>query len=233
MQKALLCFLFVVLAFAVKCQSNTRQIDSLIALSEQYYGANDKLNYGRLYRIKDRGASGHPFFESQEYQTSTLFIKGNNFDSIPARLDLENRLLMVQLVQSGRIREVIISAEALDSFSLLNHFFIRGNLVNADLPFYYEKIHLGQLNLVRGFEKEFVSIYSKTNPRGKYSSLQKKLILVSAGEIFNVNSKRKFIKALPDSELLVKQWLKENKLKFKKLSSEQLQELIKKCEADA
>lgn len=233
MQKALLCFLFLALALGSKGQSETNVIDSLVALSEQYYGANDKLNYGRLYRINNRGASGHPFFQTENYTPSTLFIKDNTFDDVSSKLDLENKLLLVKLEQKGRQREIIMSAEALDSFRLLDHFFIRGNILSPELTFYYEKIYIGKSSLIRSYEKEFIAIYNKAKPRGSYSSLQTKLILVRDQEIINVSGKRRFIKAMPGSEDLIKQWLKKRKTRFKKLTTKQLEDLMIKCEDNA
>lgn len=233
MQKALLCFLLLVLAYGSKCQSKTDKIDSLVALSELYYGANDKLNYGRLYRINERGASGHPFFETKNYEPSTLFIKDNTFNDVFARLDLENKLVLVKLEQKGQQREVIISAEALDSFYLLNHLFIRGDLVSPQLAFYHEKIYFGKTSLIKSYGKEFIAIYNKAHPRGSYSSLQSKLILVRNQEIVNVTTKRRFIKAMAGSKDLIKQWLKEHKTRFKKLTHDQLKDLMIKCESNA
>lgn len=232
MQKALLCFLFLVISIGSYSQGKSTAIDSLVAITERYYGADDKLFYGRLYRINERGAEGHPFLFHQSFQPAKLFIKGNIFDSIPSRIDLENKLFISRLDQNQHQREVLISDEALDSFLFSGRLFINGKLLHPSLTFYYQGIYRADLILIRSFEKEFIAIYNTGHPKGKYGKLTQKLLLINNENIKDVSAKRRFKKALPEHAQIINAWLKNEHTRFKKLSDEQLIRLLKACKEE-
>lgn len=230
MQKALLCFLLLVISMGAYCQRNSNTIDSLLAITQRYYGANDKLFYGRLYRVSERGADGHPFLFSQSFQPATLYIKGNTFDSIPSRIDLENKLFIAKLEHNERKIDVLISDEALDSFLFSDRLFVNGKLLHPNLRFYYQSLYSSDLTLIRSFEKDFIAIYNAAHPKGKYGQLKEQLLLIKQDKVLDISSKQKIKKAIPEQSANIKTWLKAENTLYKKLNDDQLIRLIKECE---
>lgn len=225
MFKLLISLLY--LSFGITAFSQGNDLATLISLSNSYYGNNDALYYGKLYRINSRLASGHPYFKSQEYTPATLYIRGQTLEQVACRLDLENDHLVAKLFQNEVTREVILSPAAIDSFELNSTFFVNGKHLHQELNFYYERISGGKYTAVKAYEKQFVEIYNQTYPRGRYGETTSKLLLIFDQEVIDISSNKKLLSLFNGKTSEVKSYLRETKLNLKKASNQELSSLFK------
>ena len=98
---------------------------SLMSCLEEYYGTDDLLANGRLYRPTNTRAARHPYFITDEWQEGAVYVKGRYFDSLSLKYNLEiGRLILKQELKNGVSINVELTGVLVDSFRIGQHFFV-------------------------------------------------------------------------------------------------------------
>jgi len=209
----------------------SNSIISLIDSTQKIYGSNDLLINGKVYYQPNRMASGTPFLFSPKFDPGTIFTRGTKFEVAGLNYNIvDNELILLNVMTDGAKLHIKLSDILIDSFLLDNYLFVAPEELNisSDYP-YMLSTNKGRYYFLIGFDKEFITRFSQSNPYGKFSGTKKSLFLVHDNNLTSINSKKALLKYFPSIKKEISSFLKKNKVKFSKASPEQLKQLMKFC----
>lgn len=208
-------------------------VDDAKACIERYYGTNDLLVNGRTYLPVNTKASGHPYFETADFVKGTIFVKAKAFDNVDLKFNVEkNQLILHHRLTNGIPVQVIVTPALVDSFRINRHLFVNERHITAPevAKRFFKKIYAGNLGFYRKEIKLFQPVFSRIHPNGKYSDTEISYLLVKDSQLHDIHSKRDFLKCYPGQEREIKQYMKQQSIKFKKASDDQFYNLLKFCD---
>ncbi|MBS1606373.1 MAG: hypothetical protein JST42_27185 [Bacteroidetes bacterium] len=215
---ALASFLFSMPLF---CRAQTPPIDSgalrsAILTYTRSDAAETMLYNGILYPGYDHQAQGHPFFGSDGFVTGSIHYDGIIYPELPLSYDLQKDVLVIPNKQRNTTIQLL--TEKLSGFTIDGHDFVYllpdSSAVNPPAPGFYEVLYKGTTTalvhhrkLVRaGVHTEDPSTYIQYDDwyleqNDHYQAIHNNTSLISA---FRKNYKP------------LKEYLKKNRLNFKK-----------------
>ena len=219
------------------CQSEscipiyTVQEVSLIA--EEKYGLDDLLFNGVEYFAENVRANGNPDFEWDKSLKTSLFIKGHAYDNTNLHYDIVLDQLILTNVQKNFVEhKILLNSSFVDSFSLGDHLFI--NLIdtneNSENRGYFEKIFGGKSMFLKKYTKSFVDTYDLRNRHGKFSPQSSTCFIYNQGILIKVNSKKKLLSFYISHKKQIREFLRKNKIRYKKASNSNLLKLMTYCD---
>ena len=210
-----------------------QQIEAPLQWAEAWYGPNDLIVDGTMYLAENPKALGTPLFNTGEWFTNTsLYIKGEVFTGEALQYNLESDYFILRkTLPKGEIIFLQLNSLVIDSVRLEGHLFVNSKVFNEiddDLGF-VELIYDGKAMFFIKYSKKFLANYSEQKQHGEYSKQEQKRYLIEGNEVFHLNSKKSFLKHFEAIKSQIKKFLKSNSIKYKKASSEQLNQLLLFC----
>ncbi len=100
-------------------------VEELYKYSENLYGSDDILVNGRAYLPGHYNAKGNPYFISDSWIASTLFIDGRKYDNqkLLYNIEIEKVIMQTTINEKNKIL-LLLNTESIDSFYLGQHYFI-------------------------------------------------------------------------------------------------------------
>jgi len=218
LKQAALVLGFVATVITVKAQNNPPATLPIIVKAGDIYNPfiekqsriyNGVEHLGYSYKIK-----GHAYFLQRELSTGTIVYDGLEFANVPMLYDLLKGQVVVQHFD-GFSKIGLISSKV-QSFSLLNHHFVRLDSIPGT-PItggFYDELYTGNTKVLvkRGkfieetikeeLEQEFIEI----NP----------VFIHKKDSYYAIRSYKTLLTVLKDKAPQVKQYLRKNKIKFRK-----------------
>ena len=236
-QKKVISFFLVILIFTTLFgqgqNEKQNQINNLIDYTNYVYGTNDILVNGLVYMPLHLNAEGHPFFMEGDWENGKIYIKGRVFNDIELKYDIEiDRVILKAEVRAGTY-EVLVNDAFVDSCIINNRMLINSNNIFKDNPEftgYFELVYEGNFLFLVKHQKTFISEYSENNQFGLYSDPTSEYILLKGDKINKIYSKKALLKYFKPNKRLIKRFLKKNKIKYKKINSNELFNLLKYCD---
>jgi hypothetical protein len=212
----LFCMLSLSL-WAQSVDSSSRQDTSkIVDIYYQSLGEQSPLYNGSQYIeypfiIQD----GHPFFGSQGFVDATIRFEGMTFDRVPTLYDIVRDQLVI--LDYHRYYKINLPADKIHQFELPGHTFIRllHDSSNEIKTGFYEQLYHGKLTLFAKREKRISQQYSNMEINNVVYSHS--FYYIRKGNVFYpINNKKTLMKSLKPKQKEVQQYLKKNKIKFKK-----------------
>ena len=205
---------------------------NLYKATENYYGADDLLVHGKIYYQDFPLAEGHPYFLDKDWLPGIIFIKGKTFSGLEIKYDLDmDRVVLNTRDKKGAFVDLMLNSVVIDSLYIKDHFFISTRIMDAsaDRVSFLEIVNRNEPMMLIRHEKEFLDDYSDRHPHGWYRDPTRKLFIYSHGALADVTGKGAFLKYFEPQKKNIKQYLKKNKIRYKKASQRQLFDLMEYC----
>ncbi|MBN1651083.1 MAG: hypothetical protein JW857_07135 [Bacteroidales bacterium] len=206
--------------------------NDIFVLSNLIYRSDDRLLNGKYYIPKHFFAEGHPYFISNDWVNSTLFIKGIKYEEVPLKYNIEDDHIIIKAVYKNRISKDILMHNTFVDSIYLNHHIIH-NTANQ-----YPENNIGFAELIYkgknyAYLKHVVEFKDELSERLKYGKYlpEKKFLYLYDGSTFTLIQKKKNLYSyFPEQEKAIKQYMRKNDILFRKATAEQLTHLIQFCE---
>lgn len=229
-QTAVLLLFFLLMGACFPATAQDGSLLSYLAEVSAKYGSDADLVNGEKYFYPYSRAKGTPFLYP-DGQTALLRIKGKDFPDQKVNYDVYNQQLVLEYADSyGVINNLVLRIEWVDWVDFGAKLFKKTKgpegvdtylqrIYEGRISCYYQWNKLYQLNLTSGTQS-----YYFTDPvRSSY--------LLKDGVFIDYRTNRTFLKAFGKTQRkMIKQHLKQNKLKVNKASDIQMAGIVEYCE---
>jgi len=216
----LLLFCFYLPAKAQKPPSDSAFQDQAIRQVFNDYragaGENLRLFNGQQYIRTSHGIAGSPFFLSDSLLPGTVYYEDRLYSNQLLRYDMVIDNLIIPSYRGDN--ELQLVPEKLSYFTLLDHAFIRIVADSATPSFittgYYERMNEGKLILLAKRSK----LVQNSHSGGDVTSYKDYVYYYAwrDNKFYRIDDKKELLALMEDKEPQVNQFIKDNKLKFKK-----------------
>lgn len=195
-----------------------------------FYGKDPLLYNGILYKSSyPRTVNGHQYLLTSDFIKGEVVLRGVRFKNIDLNLDIHNQHLLLKAANTNNASEIIMVSQAwLESFSIGNYRFQYFNFPESTK-------HIFQ---VLGNDSILLLYYWKKDLKPDNVNGSKNLIFITKRELsVLMNSKlygfynnRSFYHLFAkEKQLAIKKYLRSNKIRVRKASDENMEELINYC----
>lgn len=215
-------------------QSTKNVVEKLYNSTEQLYSTDDLLVNGQAYVYSRKGIKGDPFFKENKFVEGFLDVRGRTFEGEYLKYDLENqRVILRTALQSGKFVTILLNPDMIDSFSIYGRKFINAShfFSQKDLNGFYIQVYHKSFSFLIQYEKMFREIYNQRSPNGRYSELQTHYFLLKGDKIENVTKKSALLNNFPTHNKEIKNFMRRNKIKYRKADRKSLHKLMKYCDS--
>jgi len=196
--------------------SSGQNVSKIVDVYYQSLGEQSPLYNGSQYIeypfiIQD----GHPFFGSNGFVNTTIYFDGLKFYDVPTLYDIVRD--QVVILDYHKTYKINLPADKIERFELPGHTFIRlvQDSSNEIKTGFYEQLYTGTIALFAKREKKILQQYSNLEINNVVYS--KNFYYIRKGNVFYpVNNKKSLLNILRPKQTAVQQYLKKNKVKFKK-----------------
>jgi hypothetical protein len=230
------CRLLVLLMICLLSLSAWAQVgestQKLIDTTNRFYKASDLLNLGEVYNPDHIYAKGHPYFITDDYTLASLTVNNTVFEEIKARYNIvTDQVIIKATVDSGLLVNTVTKEDWVHSFKINDHFFVSVSKLYPDknMKGYCEEVYKGNQAFFIKYRKKFVDTYNDNSPEGFFSVVKINKYIYDKGKFIPVDSKRAFLQVYQDRKL-VKKFMRENKIRYSKATTAQLNALMKFCD---
>lgn len=195
----------------------TKSLQNAFALYHQSFGDqsavyNGPLYYGYPFSFRE----GQPYFYTTEYTFGSVVYDGIFYDSIVMKYD---EIADALIVLNGA-DQIQLWNEKVENFHLFNADFIQpqkdSNVTGLDFPGFYNLLYEGNTSLLKKEVKSITEIINTSAELLRFVNT-KEFYYLKKGETYNaITNSKSFYKLLGDHKAEVKQFVKTNKLSFRK-----------------
>jgi len=161
-----------------------------------------------------RSKTNANFKDSTSFSNGTVNYDGVIYTNVPLLYDLNKDLLVSRLYNGFSVYSLL--SERVAEFDLLDHHFVRilaDDKNKAIVTGFYDELYHGKLQLLVRYTKSIQAESASLTPGSTF--VPKTDYFLKKGNIYyDVNSQGKFYDALKDKKKELKQYLKDNKIKF-------------------
>lgn len=221
--------------FAVSLSGLTQTdpaVQKLVDTTNFYYRASDLLNLGEVYRPEHIYAQGHPYFITDEYTIASLSVGNTAFEKLKARYNIATDQLIIKAkVDSGLLVNMVTKEDWINSFKINGHFFVNSGKLYPDknVKGYVEEVYKGKRTFYIKYRKKFIDTYNDATPEGFFSIVKTNKYVYENGIFIPVDKKSAFLKLYSDKKS-IKKFMRENKIRYSKASTVQLNLLMQFCD---
>lgn len=183
-------------------------------------GPQSRLYNGEKYEFYDPAIKGNPYFMlATDWNTGTIVYDGFTYTNVKIRYDLYKDLLIIPLYKS--FLKMSLINDKVSSFDLLEHHFIyikSGTSVKAG---YYDQLYAGKIQVLCKRDESIQQEHGFNGAITSYFLPLTDYYIYKNGTYTTVNSKGAFLDVLKDKKKDIQQFIRVNRLKFKKGDKEQ------------
>lgn len=202
------------------CQTPA-QIDSAgigrtVGLFLKSVGENAPIYNGAAYAGYEKGIIGSPFFESDHLSNGTVFYAGVRYDNVQIAYDLVSDCLILKDFQNENL-QIILVTEKIDSFIVNDHVFVNGNGSGKEgnKTGFLERVYNGAHTVLIKRRKQVEARPLEEKDKSIFAEYDYYLVMQQSA-FTPVSSASDLLKLFANKKALVKIYLKEHQLKFKK-----------------
>lgn len=240
MTKILLNAILYLIAGIILLQPNQAQAPRNQFADEAYHQFKDQLGYdptlvnGRYFVDFSTHDLGHPYLNDRTFQEGWLELNSTKYHNYGLMYNVYEQTLAVQYSDNNEEPFAFIPPnELIESFCIKDDTFYHYNVQNAISGFYKIIYKNNKTQCLAGFSKNRTESHHNTGYRAfKYTDLHKTFyLLIDGKDLVALNSKKGFIALYPEEhKLMIKKYIKEKKIKFKKASDDAVRALVSYCE---
>ena len=232
---SLLFFTFISPCINAQEKSLTHQDDLqlLISKADSILGADDELINGVIYIQENLFASGHPFFQSSEWQSGSVTVNGEKHDGLFLKYNINTDELILRAERKrGGTPVITLNNEFIDDFYMGDRYFVNSMSfeVKGIQTDFVEQVYLGSFAFYVSYLKLFKNDYNNKTPYGSYAKTTVSYYLLQNDVITNIASKKALFNHFEPYKKDIKKFMKRNKIKYNKASSGQLRDLMQYCD---
>jgi len=197
-------------------------------IKEKFYkaiGQQSRLYNGIEYNGYDPKIIGNAnFMDVTDLNKGTVMYDGYSYKNVDMLYDIYQDELIIQLYQS--FLKINLITEKVESFDLLGRHFIniKNNpaIATSLKTGFYDELYGGKIQVLAKHTKSIQRKYEISGSIDSYFSPSVDYYLFKNGEYYSVNSQGAFLSALKDKKKDIQQFIKANKIKFKKTQEESM-----------
>lgn len=209
------------------CQSTTNNNDSVaiknaINIYHEYLSPEPGLYNGSEYTYNTYYPfvinEGDPFFFSKNFDTGAVYYNGVLYEKVPLLYDIIHGEVLIR--DPSRINILRLNDKYISWFRLYNHTFQKlyrdsasANPLNTG---FYAALYRGKTSLYKSVSKIFKENSASFQGLNKYTVETDEYFIKKNNDYFRVKNKKQLLNILSDRKKEVNQYMKKNRLKFKK-----------------
>lgn len=201
---------------AVQDSLYSRSVNHVLDTYRLHIAQNLLLYTGSEYTFSGHGATGSPFFDSPALLPGTVYYNGKPYYNVLLHYDLTtDDLIINDYTQNHAIKLV---REKIDSFFIRQHKFVRmypDSLHSFTGTGFYESLFEGKVSVLAKREKKFQLSLNAADKTAGYLSYDNYFIKKEE-QLFTIHNKASILPVLGDKKAQVKEFIKKNRLDFKK-----------------
>jgi hypothetical protein len=195
------------------------------------YGIDVLLHSGKIYYPETNIVSGTPYWGTKSVYEGDMVCNGKRYSNQRLMYDiyLQNFILIFNDT-NGAEKQIVLDSDRIDSVLINEFVFIKNPLSQIDKKF-VQKVHEGKIACYLTWEKEKL-VKPDTKIMG-YSFTEGKSIkyLFYNSVLYKFNTKRDLLSVFhKEYRSAIKQYISSNKINIRKVSTQQLDQLIKQIE---
>ncbi len=202
------------------------QIQALTEQSDSIFGKDTRLVNGKFYFPPHALADGHPYFKSADWIRGSVTLNGETFSGVNLNYDIYNDNLIYLDESRGGIRiRILLNKNQVKNFTIEDHTFIRVELPSDNgMPKkqYFEVLYEGKVGLLKKWTKKFETMATQDRPYGRYSDPGITCYIMKDGEFSKITTNSSLIKILDDKKNEINKYIKENRIRVRKATDQQM-----------
>lgn len=196
-------------AFAQSGEDSTflaNAIANTVTRYREAIGVQARLYNGSRYKAPPHTIDQHPYFNSEDWITGSVFYDGEYFRDIPLMLDLYSQQLITEHMSSGQAIQLVM--EKLQHFEIADHHFEKiesgSGLPDQGL---YEILYPGETKMIAR-RKKFLLEKVESGGIDRTYEQRNKLYILKGGLFFPVKTKGDVLKLLSDQKQNLKKFIR-------------------------
>lgn len=161
---------------------------------------------------------GHPFFQSNIFDTGTVFYNNVLYEKVPLLFDIIKEELLIK--DPSRIYILRLNAERIGWFTIWGHTFIRleGDSINSSLLHsgFYDVLYKGKTSLYKRVSKMFKENSASAQGLNKYVVETDEYFIKKDNQYYKVKNKKSLLLIVNDRKKEIGKFIKKNKLNVRK-----------------
>lgn len=204
----------------------------LLNNKDEIYGSDIRLLNGEMYMPANINAEGFPFLLQDEFIKGDLFIKDALYRNVLIKYDLvADRIILHQNTIEGKPVTILLNTAFVDSVHLGGLKLVNTNeLIGKDtLKNFVEVIYDNGFKFVSSHEKNFIGTYNNLTPYGSFSDANTTYYILQNNQLSEIGNKRDLFRYFESDKKEIKEFLRENDIKFRKATRRELKQLMDFC----
>jgi hypothetical protein len=226
---------FLALA-AIHCTLNAQQpaeniIAQLNSLVVESYGPDQHLINGIEYVNLHLHSSGHKFLDEDKFYVGRLVIDKKVYRDIFLKYDIYNQQVLLLIGSlSGGHKQIIVNTLRIDEFEINGRIFRKYTFPGIGTRF-YQYIGNDEMACLYHFKKEEIFRPIDRYTFSEFTDMKKKSYIYWKSELHEFKGTHSFARTFPDHQPEIKAFIRQNKLKIRKLNDQQMYRLISYCQS--
>jgi hypothetical protein len=189
----------------------------MVVLYNQIFTPQLHLYNGKEYRgYNTRFSENTPYFVNSSLFNGTVIYDGSSYQDVPMQYDMVADDLII--LNYNKISKIRLIKDKVRSFTMLGHTFINlppDSVASTGLAEgFYDLLYIGKTSVLARRTKNIQTFYASTTETKVFSKDQ--YYVRKNGKYFSVSSKSSFLNQLSDKKKEIKQYIKDNRIKFRK-----------------
>ncbi len=213
-----------------------KTIIEFISEVQTIYGVDDELVNGYPYYPPDQLIGSHPYFKKEQWYIGTVYMNGETFTKLPIKYDLTKDAFIIKATLHDKVMKLVqLNSLYVDSARINNQLFVhsRSFLNNLNNGNFYEQIYndsQSDFGYFIRYTKKYLEQYTSIAPKGRFSDINVKQVLLYNEVLYDASNRRKFLKPFSrDQRGLIKSFLRKNDIKYKRADKKEIKQLMEYC----
>jgi len=209
--------------------SQQRSIADYLAECERKYGSDADLVNGEKYFYPYGQANGDPFFFTDS-RSAHITIQGKEFEAAQLRYDIFNQKLVLDFHDIyGGTSSLVLRNEWVESFAFEKQKFIKMQGPDGQTRF-FQLVTDGSITCLYKWSKKYLLNLTSGEQNYYFTEPSRESFLVVGGQFYPYSSNNSFLRAFDaENKKLVKQFMKQSKIKVKNATDSQIRHLVEYC----
>lgn len=218
--------------FIADTLQETSRLHNAINLYHQYLSPESGLYDGSEYAYNAYYPftinEGHPFFQSRNFDTGSVFYNNVLYEKVPLLFDIIKEELLIH--DPSGIYIIRLNSERIGWFTIWGHTFIRlivDSATNYSLHTgFYDLLYNGKASLYHKVSKHFQENSASLQGLNKYVVESHKYFIKKDNQYYKVKNKKSLLTVLNNKKKEVAQFIKRNKLNLRKEKNDALIKIV-------
>jgi hypothetical protein len=194
------------------------------------YGFDQVLVNGICYEDEYPGSVGHPFLFEDQFYKGTLIFREREYHGLDIKYDIYKQQVILYIRQNNSTAWIIPSNDFVSAFSLDDKWFVKYTF--GGVPGFYQMIfNTKELKCLYYWSKlRYDSNHKVYYNSYRFTDSERKTYLVVDDVLKRYFDNRSFVRLFPEeSQVRIKQYIKNYKIKVAKSSDVVMEKLITYC----